>query len=80
MWFFEGRSKVKYSEPDMLSQQFRTEWYIIYIVLYAMVKSKWNSKFSALEKYVGYLIVFSIGLKTVSIFMVEWLKQFFSQN
>lgn len=61
--FFEVR-KIK---PDilnqMLSQQFRTEWRIIYSVLCALIRSKWSKKFTAQENHVTYLTVFPWDLE-----------------
>lgn len=67
MGFFEVR-RIKRLEPEMLSQEFRMEQYIFYVVLCAMIRSKRDSKFSALKNHVTYLTIFSIGFRIISIF------------
>ena len=67
MGFFEVR-RIKHLEPEMLSQEFRMEQYIFYILLYAMIRSKRDSKFSALKTRVTFLTIFSIGFRIISIF------------
>lgn len=78
--FFEVR-KIK---PDilnqMLSQQFRTEWRIIYSVLCALIRSKWSKKFTAQENHVTYLTVFSMGLRTAGILLLNDYNHFLSKS